>query len=311
MPSADPRWEQMHDMYEYEFAKRTHNLTSTTLNLSAEEQLAASQLFEPGEIAHIRGCGGVNLAFLEFLQGQGYKLSAKERCLKYNMKHTGESIGKYCIVLERLGAGKYIVCYITSFHKIIHGSGLSPTATLFSIAMGDTPPYPPDIKPLRITPSWIGSGFIFGVPVIREGLKKVKYGRYLAHYGELHRLKSLIRERLKVSLVTPAFLRLSQTSQCFSNSSSSKFKRFCERRNPDGSIIYGDPHMGWMQSPTLLARLCHLPQIPQSRAMGVATSPGTRLLLQPKKIRSVEVLGPPESCPWTIIGLKNHGAAHR
>ncbi|KAF9227725.1 hypothetical protein BS17DRAFT_813628 [Gyrodon lividus] len=195
MPGVDLPWERIRCLYEYELAKRAQPI-STQSDFSPEEQLKANRLFEPGDIAHVNRKGGVSLSFL---QSRGYKLSTEERPLKYAMEDIGESMEKYCLVFERLATHKYIVCYITSFRNIVDPEGLSPSAVLFSIGMGDTPFYSSGVQPLRIVPSRVWHGFVYRVPVIREELKKVKHGRYFADFGELDRIKLLIKDRLKIS----------------------------------------------------------------------------------------------------------------
>ena len=158
------------------------------------------EVFQPGQIAHVHGQGGVNLALLEFLERQGHLLTSTEHAMKRRYQQQMDFIGKYCLVLEHLEMDRYLVCYMTTFRKAISATGLSPLARFFSFAIGSTPPHPSDIPSLCIEPRWAGFAYIHGVPVVRSNLSGVRHGRYALCLQESNRLRSLIDQRIKVSL---------------------------------------------------------------------------------------------------------------
>lgn len=157
------------------------------------------QLFQLGQIAHVDGQGGVNLALLEFLERQGHLLSSTERAMKRRYQQQMRFIGKYCLVLERLEKD-YLVCYMTTFQKAVSATSLSPLARFFSFAIGDTPPHPSDTPPLHVQPGWSGFAYVHGVPVVRSNLTEVHHGLYTVCLEERDRLRSLIDQRIKASL---------------------------------------------------------------------------------------------------------------
>jgi hypothetical protein len=145
--------------------------------------------FEPGEIAHLSG-GGVHAAFYDFLLSENYSLLQGENWRGHpRLRHAK----KYCVVLKRVDRDRYLVCYLTTFEG---GANLSPLAKFFSIAMQDTPEWPPGIKSIKTHPPWKGRAFLFGAPVIRKGLKAPLLShRIMLAFGELQRVQKMIEER--------------------------------------------------------------------------------------------------------------------
>jgi len=202
MSGVDPRWERLRWAYEFEVAMRTKS-ASTLTGLSSEERKKAQCSFEPGEIAHVDGGGGVNAAFYEFLDHNKFPLTPMERQYMRILISTAPDISKYCLVLQRLSADTFIVCYIASFGGVVYGANLSPITRFFSMAMGDTPPWPPNTRPLHVFPRWFGTGFIFGVPVVRKNLTKTTHSRPCLAHGELQRVRTFVAERLKAGSQSP------------------------------------------------------------------------------------------------------------
>lgn len=196
MLGVDLRWDRLRWAYEFEVAIRTKR-ADTLKDLSIEEKEKAQSSFEPGEIAHVDGGGGVNAAFYEFLLRNKFPLTPAERQYTRTLITTASDIGKYCLVLQRLSADTFIVCYIASFGGVVYGTNLSPITRFFSMAMGDTPSWPPNTRPAHVIPRWIGSGFIFGVPVVRKNLTKTNHSRPCLAHGELQRVRSFVADRLK------------------------------------------------------------------------------------------------------------------
>lgn len=197
MLEADLRWDRLRWAYEFDVAMRTKS-ASDLRGLSREERKKAQCSFEPGEIAHVDGGGGITAAFYEFLDRDKFPLTSMERRYMRVLIDSAPDISKYCLVLQRLSADTFIVCYIASFGGVVYGTGLSPITRFFSMAMGDTPPWPPNSRPLHVIPRWIGSGFIFGVPVVRKNLSKTTHSRASLAHGELHRVRCFIAERFKL-----------------------------------------------------------------------------------------------------------------
>ncbi|KAG1855396.1 hypothetical protein C8R48DRAFT_719730 [Suillus tomentosus] len=197
MLGVDLRWDRLRWAYEFDVAMRTKSASDLS-GLSREEKKKAQCSFEPGEIAHVDGGGGITAAFYEFLDRDNFPLTPIERRYMRVLNDSAPDISKYCLVLQRLSADTFIVCYIASFGGVVYGTGLSPVTRFFSMAMGDTPPWPPNSRPLHVIPRWIGSGFIFGVPVVRKNLSKTTHSRASLAHGELHRVRSFIAERLKL-----------------------------------------------------------------------------------------------------------------
>lgn len=197
MLGVDLRWDRLRWAYEFDVAMRTKSASDLS-GLSREEKKRAQCSFEPGEIAHIDGNGGITTAFYEFLHRHNFPLTSIERRYMQVLIDSAPDISKYCLVLQRLSADTFIVCYIASFGGVAYGTGLSPISRFFSMAMGDTPPWPPNSRPLHVIPRWFGSGFIFGVPVVRKNLSKTTHSRASLANGELHRVRSFIAERLKL-----------------------------------------------------------------------------------------------------------------
>ncbi|KAH7923557.1 hypothetical protein BV22DRAFT_1130574 [Leucogyrophana mollusca] len=194
MLGVDHCWLRLHLAYGFEDHKRTR--AAKRLGLSYEERQRANREFVPGEIAHVDGRGGINAALFEFMTNHGFKLTPRERKMKFSLDIDRRHVSKYCLVLERLSATHYVVCYLASFGGAVHSSNLSPVARFFSIAMGDSSEWPPGVRPLHMIPRWTGYGFLFGVPVIRTNLAKTWHGRHTAGFGELDRMKSIIENNM-------------------------------------------------------------------------------------------------------------------
>lgn len=197
MLGVDLRWNRLRWAYQFDVEMRTKSASDLN-GLSKEEKEKAECSFEPGEIAHVDGGGGIAAAFYEFLHRNEFPLTLMERRYLRVLIDSAPDISKYCLVLHRLSADTFIVCYVASFGGVVYGTGLSPITRFFSMAMGDTPPWPPNSRPLHVIPRWIGSGFIFGVPVVRKNLSKTTHSRAFLSYGELHRVRTFIAERLQL-----------------------------------------------------------------------------------------------------------------
>lgn len=195
---ADPRWhwESLHLAYHFELIRRTQTLAQQ--RLTAAELRQAKLVFEPGEIAHVSG--GLNLAFLHFLEARGYELNMHERALR---KWLGRrKSGKYCVVVERVNEDTYWVCYITSFGDCRNGRDISsPVGRYFGLALGDTPPWPPDLPTIDTNPHWEGgAAYIVAMPVLRRGLASTGRGsfRHMLQAGALERVRQQVMLRVQV-----------------------------------------------------------------------------------------------------------------
>jgi len=191
MLGVDPYWERIHLAYRFEVEKRTKRGINPDSNL-----------FEPGEIAHIDDDGTLLAGFYDFLEWQGMRLTRGERYLKAKVQRGQQ--GRFCLVLQRLCDGGYIICYLTSFNQAAHGENIqSSLARLFAIAIDGTPEYPPGTPSIKLVPAWTGGGFLYAMPVPRHNLKRTTIMKipFILRMGELERVKRLITERVKVRLL--------------------------------------------------------------------------------------------------------------
>jgi hypothetical protein len=188
---VDPYWERIHLAYRYEVAKRT--------KVDREAIGTSNPVFEPGEIAHVDDYGTLIGGFYNFLEWQGMILSHKERIVKAKVEHRSRT--RFCLVLQRLDDGKYIICYLTSFKQAQHGHNIqSILGRLFAIAIDDTPEYPLGTPSIKMVPKWRGHSFLFALPVLRRNLvpSKVGHTRFILRMGELERVKQMVMGRVNV-----------------------------------------------------------------------------------------------------------------
>ena len=197
MLGVDSYWERIHLAYRYEVEKRT--------KAHQRAIIASHTVFEPGEIAHINDNGTLLAAYYDFLEWQGLELHHKEKLLRAKVHRN--DYGRFCLVIERLGDGRYIVCYITSFNHTQDGQHIqSILGKLFAIAIDGTdgtPEFPPGTPSIKLVPPWRGHGFLYAMPVPRQNLKRHKHRqlRYILRMGELERVKQLIRLRVEASSI--------------------------------------------------------------------------------------------------------------
>jgi hypothetical protein len=190
MLGIDPYWERIRLAYEYEVEKRT--------TAHPRAIIASNTVFEPGEIAHIDD-GTLSGGFYDFLEWQGMTLNRRERAVKVTAKRG--SRGRFCLVVQRLDDGRYIVCYLASFSQVQDGEKIKNSlGRLFAIAIDDTPEFPPGTPSIKVVPKWEGYGFLYAIPVPRQNLVRPKAvnKRFILRMGELERVKRLIVERVKV-----------------------------------------------------------------------------------------------------------------
>lgn len=197
MLGVDPYWERIHLAYHFEVEKRT------------KQGSAPADVFEPGEIAHIDDDGTLTAGFYDFLEWQGLRLTHREKTLQKKIKRDGK--GRYCLVVQRLDDGRYIICYLASFHQAVYAENIQNSLSrLFAIAIDDTPEYPPGTPSIKVAPKWTGQGFLYAIPVPRYSLVRnttVKNKRFILRMGELERVKRLIVERVKVCLSDPMVIK--------------------------------------------------------------------------------------------------------
>jgi len=194
MLGVDPYWERIHLAYQYEVDRRTKS--------KYRHVIASNMVFEPGEIAYISDDATLIGAFYDFLEWQGMTLSGIEMAAKKRIKR--RSRGRFCLVLERLNHGGYIICYLASFHQAYDWRNIqSSLARLFAIAIDDTPEFPPGTPSIKVVPKWKGCGFLYGIPVYRQNLVRPVAGnvRFILRMGELERVRNLVLERVTVSPV--------------------------------------------------------------------------------------------------------------
>ena len=190
MLGFDPYWERIDAAYNYEIRRRT-------------EILAANTPLEPGEIAHVADDGTLAAGFYDFMEWHGMKLTKQEESIRTKLKLgavKGGSRGRFCLVIQRLDDGRYIICYLTSFNSIKYGTNLEGLlGKLFAVAIDDTPDYPPGTPSIKVLPKWHGNGFLYTIPVPRKNLQRKKSGiRFMLRMGELERVKRLVSDRVQV-----------------------------------------------------------------------------------------------------------------
>jgi hypothetical protein len=191
MLGVDPYWERIRLAYYYYYYE--------VENTMVEQQ--TNTVFEPGEIARIDDHGTLHRGFYDFLEWQGMKLSRRERVWKKKLKR--ETFGRYCLVVQRLDDGRYVICYLASFNHAQEGQNIQGSlARLFAIAMDDTPEFPLGTPSIKIVPKWGKYAFLHAIPVPRQNLVRLgANARFILRMGELERVKRLIVERVKVSLL--------------------------------------------------------------------------------------------------------------
>ncbi|KAF8077778.1 hypothetical protein FPV67DRAFT_12374 [Lyophyllum atratum] len=147
-------------------------------------------VFEPGDFAY--HADSIHNVFNEYLEKKRYRLHPAEQ-------RTFTRVGRYCVVLRRLGADKYVVCYLATFGGARGFRDIrDPVGQYFGLPLGDTASWP-GVPPLKTTPPWrssSGGAFIVAIPVVREGLQKSNLGaRFRLDLSDLHRLITLFKER--------------------------------------------------------------------------------------------------------------------
>lgn len=192
MLGVDPYWERLHLAYRFEVEKRTTNRSTVQV----------SEVFEPGEIAHIDDDGSLLAGFYDFLEWQGMPLRRKEIEIKKKLRRARD--GRWCLVVHRLDDGRYVICYLTLFNQAQHGENIkSSLSRLFAIAIDDTPQYPTGTPSIKLLPKWGECAFLYAMPVPRRNLVRGKtlHIRHILRVGELERVRRLIVERVKVRAV--------------------------------------------------------------------------------------------------------------
>jgi len=152
-------------------------------------------VFEPGDLAYHND--SLHNVFIEYLEKKHYQLHPAEQ-------RTFGKTGRYCVVLRRLGADRYIVCYLATFGGARDFWDIKdPVGRYFGVPLSGRT-FWPGVAPLKTVPPWkanSGGSFILGIPVVREGLKKSNLGaRFRLGLSDLHRLITLFKERDKVRL---------------------------------------------------------------------------------------------------------------
>ncbi|KII88119.1 hypothetical protein PLICRDRAFT_175761 [Plicaturopsis crispa FD-325 SS-3] len=187
--SSYPFWERIHLASLYEFKKR----------VNAHPPESGYHLVEPGEIGFCK-TGSVNDAYFKHLRRRGFELSPMEVRLERDVKRRG-SQGRPCLVLDRIDGGKYVACFLSTFGHVRYGRDLPGSAArFFGIAVGDTPPYPPGVEPIEVTPKWEGDAFLFSIPIVLEPdevMFTTTGRRHRVSVFELKRIKDLVIRKMK------------------------------------------------------------------------------------------------------------------
>lgn len=150
-------------------------------------------VFAPGDFAFHKG--NINDVFNEMLKTKGHSLYPGE-------ERVFPAHGRYCVVLDRVGRDKYVICYLTTFNGATdYQTVTGPIAQFFGLPLGGMT-FWPNVSPLQTYPPWKPGAYIMGIPVIREGLESSNLNtRFRLFPSELKRMKDLIQERFHVCLM--------------------------------------------------------------------------------------------------------------
>ncbi|KAJ6606222.1 hypothetical protein DFH09DRAFT_1119633 [Mycena vulgaris] len=152
----------------------------------------------PGDLAIVSQGSRLRYLFYDFLESQGYTLTRKEKRYFEDIKQTvlcAEPYFRPCVILERHGPGSYVVCFLASFNSAqTEFAGFVKAA---GIPFGES-----EKDGLRVYPPYTGR-MIIGLPVVRSNLVRLYRAGVspMLAYGELERLRRLVREKVAVRRV--------------------------------------------------------------------------------------------------------------
>ncbi|KAJ6606221.1 hypothetical protein DFH09DRAFT_1119623 [Mycena vulgaris] len=180
----DPYWAAIHEALE--------------ANMHQEFQLryaASPRPLAPGDLATVLEGNRIRYLFYDFLESQGYTLTPMEKRRFEDIKQTvlcTEPYFRPCVILERHGPGSYVVCFLASFNSAQTEFAGFVKAVAIPFGEGEK-------DGLRVHPAYTGRTLI-GVPFVRSNLNRLyraNVGAVLA-YGELERLRGVVREKVAV-----------------------------------------------------------------------------------------------------------------
>jgi hypothetical protein len=160
-----------------------------------------------GDIAICLDGNRLRYIYYDFLVSQGYVLTEQEQehfsevrwssrlSAKLALRQEGRPYGRPCIVLERHSPGSFKVCFLATLQES------SSVYTYLGIPEEDLRAYP-SFPPRLRNPGVRGpeQSIILPMPVIRSNLFSSRDGIYRRqlHYGELERVRALIKQKLEV-----------------------------------------------------------------------------------------------------------------
>jgi hypothetical protein len=201
---VDPYWERIRLAFDFENEKWSRNWIWKR-GLKKTDERGRDDRFLPGQILYVKG--SISGSWFDYLERQGYTLLDRELRERQSAAQNNQNYdtGKYCVVVDRLGTGRYIVCHLTTFARSLDPKNItSPLGRFFSLAVEDTPGWPVGMPSLRTNPKWNGGAFVVALPVVREYLLLPTGlpSRFALWPGELHRLRRFIFERGQVSCLS-------------------------------------------------------------------------------------------------------------
>jgi hypothetical protein len=135
-------------------------------------------------------------------------MTPEERILARH--YSTNSVGKYCVVLDRLQDDSYLIAYLTTFGGKQNAFFIHPSFRWSLIAFGGDAPWPLDFQPVRTLPRpWPVKSFLLALPVTRSNLRDAIYPesaaqpwfrhiRFRVSESELRRVEDAIRQRSQV-----------------------------------------------------------------------------------------------------------------
>jgi hypothetical protein len=171
-------------------------------------KIASTLRLQPGQLVYCREQTSITASFYDLLRAQGIHLANEESQYLASLHTKPNVLGRPCIVLDRLSATHFSVCFIAQ----IKGRNFSPVGRFFGIPL-EKPST--SFTPLRLTEpggdgTRSGRFYLFAIPAVRRGIHVPPGGsRYLVN-GDLQRTAELVRERVNACMKVHHGLRREQ-----------------------------------------------------------------------------------------------------
>ncbi|KAJ7349278.1 hypothetical protein DFH08DRAFT_807801 [Mycena albidolilacea] len=180
--------------------------------LKYAHKIATTLRVQPGQLVYCREQTSITASFYDLLRAQGIHLANEESQYLASLHTKPKVLGRPCIVLDRLSATHFSVCFIAQ----IKGKNFSPVGRFFGIPLDNSSvDREKPFTPLRLTePSGddtrSGRFYLFAIPAVRRWIHVPPGGsRYLVN-GDLERIVQLVRERVDACMKVHHDLRREQ-----------------------------------------------------------------------------------------------------